>query len=95
MKTAKEVLTTELTQIEFAEALSMRPESTFVQQMFSLIDKDNNGYISFREFLDIMVIFAKGSAEQKIKLMFDMYDVNQVRKIIGLYMSFLNTTCDF
>lgn len=95
MKTAKEVLTTELTQIEFAEALSMRPESTFVQQMFSLIDKDNNGYISFREFLDIMVIFAKGSAEQKIKLMFDMYDVNQVRKIIDLYMSFLNTTCDF
>lgn len=78
MKTAKEVLTTELTQIEFAEALSMRPESTFVQQMFSLIDKDNNGYISFREFLDVMVIFAKGSAEQKIKLMFDMYDVNQV-----------------
>lgn len=55
----------------------MRPESTFVQQMFSLIDKDNNGYISFREFLDVIIIFAKGSAEQKIKIMFDMYDVNQ------------------
>ena len=66
-----------MTQFEFAEALSMRPESTFVQQMFSLIDKDNNGYISFREFLDVMIIFSKGTAEQKIKLMFDMYDVNQ------------------
>ncbi|KAI2797837.1 hypothetical protein BLOT_015257 [Blomia tropicalis] len=77
VKTAKEIIETELTQFEFAEALSMRPESTFVQQMFSLIDKDNNGYISFREFLDVMVIFAKGSAEQKIRLMFDMYDVNQ------------------
>lgn len=90
MKTAKEVLSTELTQIEFAEALSMRPESTFVQQMFSLIDKDNNGYISFREFLDVMVIFAKGSAEQKIKLMFDMYDVNQV-DVASSAEQFLNT----
>lgn len=54
----------------------MRPESTFVQQMFSLIDKDNNGYVSFREFLDVIIIFAKGTAEQKIRIMFDMYDVN-------------------
>lgn len=78
MKTAKGIIETELTQFEFAEALSMRPESTFVQQMFSLIDKDNNGYISFREFLDVMIIFAKGNSQEKIKLMFDMYDVNQV-----------------
>lgn len=54
----------------------MRCESTFVQQMFTLIDKDNNGYVSFREFLDVIIIFAKGTAEQKIRIMFDMYDVN-------------------
>ncbi|CAG2111400.1 unnamed protein product, partial [Medioppia subpectinata] len=65
----------------FADALSMRPDSTFIQQMFALVDKDNNGYISFREFLDMIVIFAKGTADQKAKLMFDMYDMNSTGKL--------------
>ncbi len=81
MKTAKEVIHTELTQFEFADALSLRPDSTFVQQMFALVDKDNNGYISFREFLDMIIIFAKGTADQKAKLMFDMYDVDRTGKL--------------
>jgi hypothetical protein len=38
----------------------MQATSPFVEQMFQLADKDSNGYISFREFLDIMFIFAKG-----------------------------------
>ena len=76
-RAAKEIINTELTQVEFAEALSMTPTSTFVEQMFRLIDKDNNGYISFREFMDVMIIFAKGSPEQKIRIMFDMYDCDQ------------------
>jgi dual oxidase len=81
VKTAKEVIHTELTQFEFADALSLRPDSTFVQQMFALVDKDNNGYISFREFLDMIIIFAKGTADQKAKLMFDMYDVDRTGKL--------------
>lgn len=81
MKTAQEVIHTELTQFEFADALSMRSDSTFVQQMFALVDKDNNGYISFREFLDMIVIFSKGSADQKAKLMFDMYDIRNNGKL--------------
>ncbi len=81
MKTAKEVIQTELTQFEFADALSLRPDSTFIQQMFALVDKDNNGYISFREFLDMIIIFAKGTADQKVKLMFDMYDVDRTGKL--------------
>ena len=81
VKTAKEVINTELTQFEFADALSMRPDSTFIQQMFALVDKDKNGYISFREFLDMIIIFAKGSADEKAKLMFDMYDVTRSGKL--------------
>ncbi|XP_054156010.1 dual oxidase-like isoform X2 [Oppia nitens] len=81
VKTAQQVIRTELTQYEFADALSMRPDSTFVQQMFALVDKDNNGYISFREFLDMIIIFAKGSADQKAKLMFDMYDMSRTGKL--------------
>lgn len=45
-------------------------------QIFYLVDKDRNGFISFREFVDMLVIFLKGSAEEKMKLMFDMYDIN-------------------
>ena len=56
----KEILGCELSQTEFAEALGMQVTSPFVEQMFKLADKDCNGYISFREFLDIMFIFAKG-----------------------------------
>lgn len=56
----KEILGCELSQTEFADALAMQANSPFVEQMFHLADKDSNGYISFREFLDIMFIFAKG-----------------------------------
>ena len=56
----KPVLATELTKREFAETLSMQPNSVFVTQIFKLADKDNNGTISLREFLDVLVIFSAG-----------------------------------
>ncbi|GCC37242.1 hypothetical protein chiPu_0015744 [Chiloscyllium punctatum] len=72
----KESLNCELTRVEFADALGLKDDSMFVEQMFSLADKDGNGYLSFREFLDILIIFMKGSPEEKSKLMFRMYDVD-------------------
>lgn len=59
---AKESLTCELSRAEFAEALGLKEHSMFVESMFSLADKDGNGYISFREFLDILVVFMKGGS---------------------------------
>jgi len=73
---AREIIYTELTMSEFAEALSMPAESEFVRKMFALVDKDKNGFISFREFVDMLIIFAKGTADDKAKLMFDMYDID-------------------
>ena len=73
----QDILECELSREEFADAMSMKKDSLFVEQMFQLIDQDGNGFISFREFLDMIVIFAKGSPDDKIKLMFDMYDVNK------------------
>ncbi|XP_078388337.1 dual oxidase 2-like [Cetorhinus maximus] len=72
----KESLNCELTRVEFADALGLKYDSMFVEQMFLLADKDGNGYLSFREFLDILIIFMKGSSEEKSKLMFQMYDVD-------------------
>lgn len=55
-----DVLNCELTKAEFAEALALKPTSSFVESMFSLVDKDKSGYISFREFLDMMIVFHTG-----------------------------------
>ena len=76
-ETRRDILECELTRQEFADAMSLKADSLFVDQMFQLIDQDGNGFVSFREFLDMIVIFAKGSPEDKMKLMFDMYDVDK------------------
>nr|XP_034351294.1 dual oxidase 2 isoform X2 [Arvicanthis niloticus] len=72
----REALTCELSRAEFADSLGLKPKDMFVESMFSLADKDGNGYISFREFLDILVVFMKGSPEDKSRLMFTMYDLD-------------------
>ncbi|XP_073474996.1 dual oxidase 1-like isoform X2 [Aquarana catesbeiana] len=72
----REALKCELSRTEFAESLGLKPHSTFVDSMFSLADEDGNGYLSFREFLNILIILMKGSPEQKSKLMFTMYDID-------------------
>ncbi|XP_075883262.1 dual oxidase 1 [Nelusetta ayraudi] len=72
---AREVLRCELTAAEFADALGLKSDSLFVDSMFSLADKDGNGYLSFQEFLDVIVIFMKGSPEEKSMLMFTMNDI--------------------
>ena len=48
-------------QEEFASALAMKPNTHFVENMFSLMDTDHNGYISFREFLNAVVMLSKGN----------------------------------
>ncbi|XP_030832129.1 dual oxidase 1 isoform X2 [Strongylocentrotus purpuratus] len=76
-KETKDILECELTKTEFADVLTMKPDSLFVEQMFELVDQDNSGSISFREFLDVIVVFAKGQPEDKLKLMFNMYDIDR------------------
>jgi len=38
----------------------MKSNTEFVENMFSLMDTDHNGYISFREFLNAVVMLSKG-----------------------------------
>lgn len=57
----REIFSTEMTKNEFADILKLTQDSMFVELMFELADKDKNGTISFREFLDVTVIFAEGS----------------------------------
>ncbi|XP_030621162.1 dual oxidase 1 [Chanos chanos] len=71
----REALQCELTGAEFADALGLKPDSLFVESMFALADKDGNGYLSFQEFLDVFVVFMKGTPEEKTKLLFSMHDI--------------------
>lgn len=57
------MLRCELTATEFADALGLKSDSLFVESMFTLADKDGNGYLSFQEFLDVIVIFMKGEGD--------------------------------
>lgn len=67
---AREVLQCELTASEFADALGLKPDSLFVESMFTLADRDGNGYLSFQEFLDVMVIFMKGATLNSLLFLF-------------------------
>ena len=75
-KVTEQVLNFELSKSEFAETMGMKENTLFVEQMFRMADVDQSGYVTFRELLDLMIIFNKGSAEEKLKLMFDLYDID-------------------
>ncbi len=46
--------------MEFAEALQLKADSVFVKQMFALCDRNDDGYISYAEFIDVLVLLSKG-----------------------------------
>lgn len=68
------VMRTSLSKKEFAGALGMKPDDIFVRRMFNIVDKDGDGRISFQEFLDTVVLFSKGSTDDKLRIIFDMCD---------------------
>ncbi len=47
-------------QEEFAEALAMKPDSMFVNQMFSVIDREDKGHVTFRDVLYAVAVFSRG-----------------------------------
>ncbi|CAM9805533.1 unnamed protein product [Lampetra fluviatilis] len=67
----------ELSPSELGDLLGLKPDSTFLQHMFRLADGDKNGYLCFSELLSVLLVFIKGTAEAKSKLMFRMYEVSQ------------------
>ncbi|KAG9489487.1 hypothetical protein GDO78_005456 [Eleutherodactylus coqui] len=71
-----EALKCELSREEFAESLGLDPDALFVEAMFSVADKDGNGYLSFHEFCYILCLLLKGSVESKLRFIFSMHDVN-------------------
>jgi len=69
-----EVMSINLTREEFASALGMKPNDIFVRKMFKIVDSEKNGRISFKNFLDTVVLFTKGGVEDKLRIIYDMCD---------------------
>ncbi|CAM2701580.1 unnamed protein product [Rotaria socialis] len=53
----------------------------FCSQVFKTFDADGNGYIDFVEFLIAVNITSHGDVREKLRLAFDMYDMNKNGKI--------------
>lgn len=53
----------------------------FCGQVFKTFDSDDNGYIDFVEFLIAVNITSHGDVREKLRLAFDMYDMNKNGKI--------------
>ena len=41
------------------------------------MDTNKDGFITVKEFWDVMEVLAKGKPEEKARLVFDIYDINQ------------------
>ena len=49
---------------------------TLQQKAFGQFDKHNDGTINFRDFLMVVHLTSNGSAEDKLRTMFSLYDVD-------------------
>ncbi|CDS11042.1 hypothetical protein LRAMOSA03306 [Lichtheimia ramosa] len=51
-------------------------DDMFLNRLYAAFDKDNDKMIDFREFVDGLSIFMKGTPEEKLVLSFKLYDVD-------------------
>ncbi|XP_076864879.1 calaxin-like isoform X1 [Brachyhypopomus gauderio] len=51
-------------------------DDMIMDRVFRAFDKDNDSYISVKEWLEGLAVFLRGTLEEKIKYCFDVYDLN-------------------
>ena len=61
---------------EYLHNFSLLFQPFFVERVFHIFDKDDNGSISLQEFIDAMHQFAGQSPDDKIKFLFKVYDID-------------------
>ncbi|KAK3741161.1 hypothetical protein QZH41_011829, partial [Actinostola sp. cb2023] len=69
---------------EFAAYLNL-PVTPHVEGLFSLFDRDDSGYVDFREYIIGMALVAKpANSDEAIKMAFEMFDVNKDGRVTEL-----------
>lgn len=76
MVDARDIVQCELTKSELANSLGMKPDSVFVEQIFKVVDETGSGTVAFQELLTFLVKFAKGDTENKLRLIFRIYNTD-------------------
>ena len=66
-----------MSQDTFAEAFSLPRNSIFIERIFELGDRHHTGSMTFQEFVDVMAVLCNGTPIQKMRLLFEMYDVDR------------------
>ncbi|XP_042635149.1 EF-hand calcium-binding domain-containing protein 1 [Catharus ustulatus] len=51
-------------------------DDVVMDRVFSIFDKDNNGYITVTEWVEGLAVLLRGTLEEKMKLCFTIYDLN-------------------
>ena len=59
----------------FCNLLSL-DATIFAKQIFQMMDQDLDGNVSFEEFLVVMSILSRGSLDEKLQWVFNLYDLN-------------------
>jgi len=56
--------------------------SLFLERMFTLFDKDRDGFISFTDYIcGLSILCSRGTLEEKVKFAFDVYDFDNDGRI--------------
>jgi len=79
----KECPTGELDKVKFNQTMQLYklcfPEGdslNFCEHVFRTFDKDNNGFIDFKEFIEAVDVTSTGTVEDKLRWAFQMYDID-------------------
>ncbi|KAK6327852.1 hypothetical protein J4Q44_G00034980 [Coregonus suidteri] len=51
-------------------------DDMIMDRVFRAFDKDNDSYVSVKEWIEGLSIFLRGTLDEKIKYCFDVYDLN-------------------
>ena len=71
----------------YERVVGTREADEFRNKAFGQFDKHNNGTINFRDFLMVIQLTSNGSAEDKLRTMFSLYDLDGNKTIDAEEMS--------